>query len=194
MKKSVFSALCLSLMSFAVAQPATPVEDDDLENCYKVSNDVYRSGQPDDDGFEELEKRGVKSVLNLREYHSDDDEAEDTSLTLYRYRLAAGSVTKEDLMKCLLIIDQAPKPIVIHCWHGSDRTGIVVAAYRIVMRGWDAAKAKQEMMEKKYGHHYNYYSNLGKLIDNTDWAAFKKEFQERKKAADEAKKKAQSAK
>ncbi len=178
MKKSCLVALGLMLAVMAGAQPATPALEKDVKNCYQISPELYRSGQPSKDGFKALEKAGVKSVLNLREFHSDNDEAKGTGLTLYRYKLDAGEVTKEDLMKCLLIIEQAPKPILIHCWHGSDRTGVLVAAYRIVKRGWTPEKAKTEMMEKQFGHHYNYYPNIGKLIDNTDWEAFKKEFKE----------------
>ena len=122
---------------------AVPVSVKNVNNCYKLSRELYRSAQPDDDGFKALEKQGIKSVLNLREYHRDDNEAQGTSLNLYRIRLAAGKVTAQDLMECLLLIDKAPKPILVHCWHGSDRTGIVCAAYRIVIQGWSRKKPRK---------------------------------------------------
>lgn len=168
------------------AQPASAppvlIQVDGAKNCYKLSPELYRSGQPDDDGFKALEKLGIKSVLNLREYHSDKDEAEDTSLHLYRIRLAAGKVTAEELMQCLLVIDKAPKPILVHCWHGSDRTGIVCAAYRIAVQGWSPEKAGEELLDERFGHHKSYYSNLSELLKNTDWQAFKAEFRKRKAA------------
>lgn len=168
------------------AQPASAppvlIQVDGTKNCYKLSPELYRSGQPDDDGFKALEKLGIKSVLNLREYHSDKDEAEDTSLHLYRIRLAAGKVTAEELMQCLLVIDKAPKPILVHCWHGSDRTGIVCAAYRIAVQGWSPEKAREELRDERFGHHKSYYSNLSELLKNTDWQAFKAEFRKRKAA------------
>ena len=102
-----------------------PIKVKDARNCYRLSPELYRSGQPGGDGFKALEKLGLKSVLNLREYHSDADEAEHTGLRLYRIKLAAGKVTREELMDCLLVISRAPKPVLVHCWHGSDRTGIV---------------------------------------------------------------------
>lgn len=126
------------------------------------------SGQPGDDGFKALEKLGLKSVLNLREYHSDDDEAKHTAPHLYRFKLAVGKVSQEDLINCLLIIHHAPKPILIHCWHGSDRTGIVCAAYRIVMQNWSPEKALAELLDERFGHHRTYYSNLAELIRSTD--------------------------
>ena len=53
-----------------------PIKVKDARNCYRLSPELYRSGQPGGDGFKALEKLGLKSVLNLREYHSDADEAE----------------------------------------------------------------------------------------------------------------------
>ena len=55
-----------------------PIKVKDARNCYRLSPELYRSGQPGGDGFKALEKLGLKSVLNLREYHSDADDAEHT--------------------------------------------------------------------------------------------------------------------
>lgn len=179
------AALAAALpLAFAatVAETAVPIEAKDAKNCYRLSPELYRSGQPGEDGFKTLEKLGLKSVLNLREYHSDADEAEHTGLRLYRIKLAAGKVTREELMNCLLVIGSAPKPILVHCWHGSDRTGIVCAAYRIVMQGWTPEKALEEMMDERFGHHRSYYSNLAELVRATDWKAFKEEFRKKRQA------------
>ena len=159
-----------------------PLKVKDARNCYRLSPELYRSGQPGGDGFKALEKLGLKSVLNLREYHSDADEAEHTGLRLYRIKLAAGKVTREELMDCLLVISRAPKPVLVHCWHGSDRTGIVCAAYRIVMQGWTPEKALEELMDERFGHHRSYYSNLAELVRDTDWKAFKEEFRRKRQA------------
>lgn len=165
-----------------VTETAAPIEAEDVKNCYRLSPELYRSGQPGNDGFKALEKLGLKSVLNLREYHSDDDEAEGTGLRLYRLKLAAGKVTRKELMNCLLVISSAPKPILVYCWHGSDRTGIVCAAYRIVMQGWTPEKALEELMDERFGHHRSYYSNLAELVRATDWNAFKEEFRKKRQA------------
>lgn len=170
-------------MSVEASHAPVPVQVEDARRCYKLSADLYRSGQPDDDGFATLERLGLQSVLNLREYHDDEDEAEDTKLKLYRIKLAAGKITRDDLMACLLVIDKAPKPILIHCWHGSDRTGVVCAAYRIVMQDWTPEKAVAEFTEDRFGHHKSYYKNLSKLIKETDWETFKRDFREKRQAA-----------
>lgn len=182
--KSVVPAALAASFSLACAETMTeapvPIEVNDAKNCYRLSPELYRSGQPGSRGFQALEKLGLKSVLNLREYHSDADEAEHTGLRLYRMKLAAGKVTREELMDCLLIISNAPKPMLVHCWHGSDRTGIVCAAYRIVMQGWTPEKALEELMDERFGHHRSYYSNLAELVRATEWKAFQAEFRKRR--------------
>ena len=159
----------------AVQSSAESVKSENFKNLYRVSKDVYRSEQPSSKGFLELEKAGVRSVLNLREYHSDDDEARGTSLVLYRVRLAAGSITEDELVKCLSLISKAEKPVLIHCLHGSDRTGAVIAAYRIIFENVSGKTAIAELCEKRFGHHKRYYPNIVRLIENLDIERVKRE-------------------
>ncbi len=147
---------------------AKEVIGSEVENFYKLDDKVYRSEQPDDDGMQEIEKFGIKSVFNLRDHHSDDDEAEDTKLKLFRVEMNAGSITQEQLIEALVLIQDAPKPIVVHCWHGSDRTGAVCAAYRIVFQGWSKKDAIDELYNGGYGFHSTFYKNIPKLLNKID--------------------------
>lgn len=53
-------------------------------------------------------------------------------------------------------------PIYVHCKHGVDRTGYVVAAYRCLAQGWDIETAVEEM--KRLGFHlFPYYFWIGHL-------------------------------
>ncbi len=159
--------------SVAMLRPE-PVSARHVENFHRVSKDLYRSGQPDDeDGFSEVEDLGIRSVLNLREYHNDTDDARHTRLHLMAYPVAAGKVTEADVENCLRLLQHAPKPVLVHCWHGSDRTGIIVAAYRIVYQGWSVEAAEKEFTDDTYGHHEFWYGNLVKLLRNTDWDAMR---------------------
>ncbi len=149
-----------------------------VENFHRVSEELYRSGQPDKEGFTALETMGIRSVLNLREYHKDTRKARHTDLHLMAYPVAAGEVTESDVENCLRLLQQAPKPLLVHCWHGSDRTGIVVAAYRIVYQGWSVEAAEKEFRDDTYGHHEFWYGNLVKLLRQTDWQAMKQRLQQ----------------
>ena len=150
------------------AQWARAVIGTELDNFHQVDEGVYRSKQPDDDTFAMLEKLGIKEVLNLRRYHSDDDEAEKTDIKLHRIKINAGSITENHLIEALKIINNRSGPIVFHCWHGSDRTGAVAAAYRIIFNNWTKAEAIDELENGDYGFHEKFYGNIKELLQNLD--------------------------
>lgn len=186
MNKLLASLLAIGLAATAFADTAPapvkigePVTLEGVKNLYRLSPDVYRSRQPDDDGFENLERMGIKSALNLREYHNDKDEAEDTSITLIHYPVAAGRITYEKLLDIMTLLALAPKPVIVHCKHGADRTGAVCAAYRIVEQGWPPEEAVREMADGPYGFHKRYYSYLPPYLKSVDWEQFKKDLRER---------------
>ena len=140
------------------------------ENFHKVNDEIYRSAQPDEDEMSSMSTfECIKSVLNLREKHSDKDEIGKLKLTLYEIPLAARRVTESDLVRILRTVKNAPKPILIHCRHGSDRTGAVVAACRIVFENWSVDQAVAELEDPKFGHHAALYKNIPLLIRKTDW-------------------------
>lgn len=153
---------------------AQPVKSKYVENFYKVDKGVYRSGQPSAEAFKEMEKLGIKEVLNLRNYHSDKDEAAGTKLKLSRVAMSASSSEWDELVEALRIIKNRKGPIVIHCWHGSDRTGLVVALYRLVFQGWTKEEALDELEHGGYGYH-TIYGNIKTFIQNVDVAEFKKD-------------------
>lgn len=146
------------------------------ENFHKVNDDIYRSAQPDADEFASLSAfEGIRSVLNLREEHDDEDEIGTLDIRRFDIHLAAGSITEDDLIRILQTVKNAPKPILIHCRRGSDRTGAAVAACRIVFEGWPVEEAVSELMEPEYGHQRFFYKNIQELIRKADWERIKKE-------------------
>ncbi len=151
---------------------ATAVKAEHLKNFYRLDDKVYRSAQPHNEGFRELERLGVRNVLSLRDYHSD--EAEGTSLNLFRVKMEAGEITDEKVIAALRIIKESDGPILIHCWHGSDRTGLVSAMYRIVFQGWSREDAIEELTKGGYGYH-SMYKNISEYIRRVDVEKVKKE-------------------
>ena len=149
------------------AKWAQPIKTDQLQNFYKLDDKVYRSEQPDRKGFDYLRSFGIRNVLNLRDYHKDDSKAKGTGLTLYRVEMSAGKITVDEVVAALRIIRQSDGPIVIHCWHGSDRTGTVSALYRIVFQNWSKEEAIDELMKGGYGYHAM-YKNIPAFIRSAD--------------------------
>lgn len=144
---------------------AQPVIGTQLENFHQVSPEVYRSGQPTARDLKLLvEQLGIKSVLTLRDLHDDADEAEGLPLALYRVEMEADDVEPEKVARALQIIKDAPKPILIHCWHGSDRTGLVVAAYRITVQGWESVVAADELANGGFGYHHKMFPGIAEWL------------------------------
>ena len=166
---SVIACLGLAAEPLRV-RPATwaqPVLGSTVENWHVVDARVMRSGQPDRDGMRELERFGVRTVLNLRNHHDDEREARGTRLHLEHLPSDAGDLTYAQILGALRVLHSATAPVVVHCWHGSDRTGAVIAAWRIAAHGWTAEQALDEMVHGGYGHH-DYYDNLRILIGSID--------------------------
>lgn len=124
-----------------------------LENLYRIDSGVYRSDQPTRADFAVLTGYGMTEVLNLRHFHSDGPEAEGTPLVLHRIRSHAHSIDSAQLVEAMRIIRDRKGPILIHCWHGSDRTGAVVALYRMVFQHVPREQAIREMTGGGFGFH-----------------------------------------
>ena len=158
---------------------AEKCEVEGVQNLYKINDDLYRSGQPTPHGLGKLWEMGVRTILNMREYHRDGRKVRHTPLRLLEYPVSTGEVTEKDVENCLRMMADADRPILVHCWHGSDRTGIIVAAYRIIYENWTVAQAEAEFRREEYGHHDFWYGNLVVLLRGTDWTAMRERLQER---------------
>lgn len=147
---------------------AKPIIGTHLSNLYQVDKGVYRSKQPDEEDVSDLQHLGIKEILNLREYHKDGGEVGKSYFLLNRIPMDAGKVTQAQLIQALKIIQLRKGPILVHCWHGSDRTGTTIAAYRIIFNHWSKQQALDEMINGGYGYHARMYPNLVELINGLD--------------------------
>jgi len=137
----------------------------DFDNLYRVDKGLYRSEQPSESDVSHLKLLGIKEILNLRNYHSDADDINDSSIKLYRIKMNAGSVTEQQLIQTLKIIKDRKAPLLVHCWHGSDRTG-TIAAYRVIFNNWSKKQAIDEMKNGGYGYYAFFYPGLVTLIED----------------------------
>lgn len=125
-----------------------------VSNFYKVSDDLYRGAQPSNEGMRQLEKLGIKTVVNLRSVHSDTDEIKNTGLSYEHIRMLTWNIQDEDVVRFLKIAtDSNNKPVFVHCQFGADRTGTMCAIYRIAVEGWNKNEAIKEMTEGGFGFH-----------------------------------------
>ncbi len=146
----------------------TKVESKYFNNLYSINDFIYRSEQPSKKGFKELEASGVKTIINLRRLRNDNKKARNTNLKLEHIPLATKKITEDDIIEVMQLIQNAKKPLLVHCWHGSDRTGVMIAAYRIVFENWTKKDAIDEFKLKEFGYHIKKYPNLLNLLENLD--------------------------
>lgn len=153
---------------------AVKIEHAGLPNLHRVSEGVYRCAQPSADGLKEAEKLGIKTVINLRAFNSDKDEAKSTSLKREHIRFYTWDVEEEDVIRFLtLVANTNSGPFLIHCKHGSDRTGTMVAVYRMAVQGWKKEDAIKEMTDGGYGYH-KIWSNLPRYLNKLNVEALRK--------------------
>lgn len=146
---------------------ATKIEDCNLDNLYKLNDSIYRSEQPGKSEFDCLAKNGFRSVLNLRSHHLDSGKIKGASLKPFNVKMVARSFTDNEIIEALRILKDRPKPILVHCLHGSDRTGVVIAMYRIIFENWTREQALYELLNGGFGFHTK-YTNITGYITNVD--------------------------
>ena len=140
-----------------------------VPNFYKINDSLYRSAQPTEVGMAQLKEIvGIKTIINLRALHSDSDEIGSTGLLNERLHVKAWHIEDEDVIKVMRDLSNREKgPFLIHCQHGSDRTGVMCAMYRILYQGWTKEEAIDEMVNGGYGFH-PLSNNIIKYIQEAD--------------------------
>lgn len=158
MKARSIRTLALVSVLGVITSPALTQDNaryKELPNFHRVNEKLFRGGQPRPGGFELLNRLGIKTVVNLRE--DDDREAQEQldveQAGLRYFNIPLGRLGRPDdkeIEQVLSIINNPEnQPVFIHCAQGSDRTGVVIAVYRISQEGWSGEQAKTEA--KRYG-------------------------------------------
>lgn len=118
-----------------------------LTNVGRVSQGIYRGAQPLPDGYATLKKIGIRTVINLRTTSSEKNAVEAAGMESVEIPMSVlRDVNPETVDRIIGIMkNPANQPVYLHCRQGQDRTGIVVAAYRMKVDGWSFADAEAEM-------------------------------------------------
>jgi|GEM_PF-1432665 len=117
-----------------------------VNNFARISPALYRGEQPTADGFVELKKLGIKTVVCLRTAHDDETLLKGTGLQYVSIPCRAWHPEDEDLVAFLKVLENpANQPVFLHCMQGRDRTGYMIAGYRMVNEGWTSTEAIAEM-------------------------------------------------
>jgi protein tyrosine/serine phosphatase len=161
-RKLRFPAIALFML---LAQLATALSAQDkrggerryeeLPNFHQVKTKLYRGGQPRKGGIQELVSLGINTIVNLRDdderARAEGQEAETAGLRYFNVPFGRlGRPTDEQVERVLSLINAPENGIVfVHCARGEDRTGTVIAIYRINLDGWTGEQATSEAI--RYG-------------------------------------------
>lgn len=143
-----------------------------LGNFHEVSaGQVYRSRQLSEKEMAYYVKRyRIKSILNLRGsnqaaawYQEELNVASRLGVRHYDYGISANhEVDSLTIEKIVSVLHAAPKPVLIHCHFGADRTGLVAAVYLYAMEGRTFQQAS-EQLSVFYGHFPYLWSRSGAM-------------------------------
>jgi tyrosine-protein phosphatase SIW14 len=145
-----------------VSQPITPsvmssAYGDKLKirgvpNPGKISDELYRGAQPNEQGLEELKKLGITTIIDLRaedrpKAEWEKQQAEKLGMRFVHIPIAGfAAPTNEEVVQFLSLVRSDPQQkIFVHCLLGEDRTGVFIATYRMSVQKWPVAQAMREM-------------------------------------------------
>ncbi|MGY2377874.1 phosphatase domain-containing protein [Pseudomonas sp. SDO524_S393] len=121
-------------------------------NLHQMTPTLYRSALPDSDALPLLEKLRIATVINFLP-ESDSAWLKTPGIRQVQLSYRTNHVDDADVLAALRAIQEAQTqgPVLMHCKHGSDRTGLMAAMYRVVVQGWSKEEALDEMTLGGFG-------------------------------------------
>ncbi|MFU8925935.1 dual specificity protein phosphatase family protein [Acinetobacter puyangensis] len=176
------SLLSLTLMTGCVQHPDLASEQrpehwgrllQQEQNLYQISDFLYRSEQPLHQQSQTLHQLGIDTIISLRSRNKTAREFQDESFNIIHIPIHTWAIDREDVLVTMQAFKQAQQKkhrVLIHCYHGSDRTGTMVAMYRIFFENWSTDDAVKEMKYGGYGFH-PIWVNIDRLFstENITW-------------------------
>lgn len=135
------------------AEWATPLPQ--VSNLHQVTPVLYRSAKLDSADVARLQTLGVKTVISLRSFHSDTQVLDGSGIRAVRIPVNTWAIRDKHVIETMRSIRAAEQqgPVLLHCLHGADRTGLMAAMYRMLYQGWPREKAIDELKNGGYGYH-----------------------------------------
>jgi protein tyrosine/serine phosphatase len=172
-----FLAVVSLIAGAQVSWCQTEKEPRGLPNLGRVTDNLYRGGQPSSDGFKSLHAMGVGIVVDLREDRSEvaTEKRQVESLGMKSVEIpwsANHEPSSAQIVEFLDLVRANPDTkIFVHCRRGADRTGVMIAAYRIAVEHKPVAQAISEMHQYHYDWLFRaqlrrYIESLPGLIQN----------------------------
>ncbi|MDC8758802.1 dual specificity protein phosphatase family protein [Janthinobacterium fluminis] len=172
-------ALALATWPAAAAQdardPLWAPQLDKASNLYSVTPTFYRSAKLEPADVARLQALGVKTVVSLRAFHSDEVLLADSGIKTVQIPIYTWKIRDEQVVQALRAIRSAERDgaVLLHCLHGADRTGLVTAMYRIIYQQRSKEQAVDELKHGGYGYHA-IWKNIDSYLRKVDVEAIRR--------------------
>ena len=149
LKSRPIAILIVAIFCSTIGAAQVEPRYEELPNFHAVNTLIYRGGQPKPGGIKKLVELGIKTVINLRDdddrAQSEEQEVKEAGLVYYNRPLPRwDSPGEQQIQELLSLLTAADKPVFVHCKRGADRTGVLIAIYRIEHDAWTSERAKAE--------------------------------------------------
>lgn len=168
----------------------TAITDEDVCNFHQVDPQMYRGGRPRASAYPKLQELGVRTIINLEEAEVGEQERaviarlngtlkpeeriDFVSFPVSQNQIEKTGISNGDVKGLFRLIQSARKPVFIHCYYGRDRTGAVIALYRMLFNEMSYDEALDEALHYKFSsedsglkrtvHHYKNLQRLESLL------------------------------
>ena len=158
---------------------ATPLPQ--VSNLHQVTPVLYRSARLDSADVAQLQALGVKTVISLRSFHADTRVLDGSGIRAIRIPINTWAIGDRHVIATMRAIRAAGQdgPVLLHCLHGADRTGMMAAMYRMLYQGWPREKAIDELKNGGYGYHA-VWKNIESYLKRVDVAALRAQIEQEK--------------
>ncbi|HVN09628.1 MAG TPA: tyrosine-protein phosphatase [Patescibacteria group bacterium] len=141
-----------------------------ISNFGQVTPFLMRGGQPTTEGYRELKQMGIDTVVSFRHEKGENSmerravEAQGMRFVSLPWNAWDKPTDAEVSQFFALLAANRRGKIFVHCQQGRDRTGVMIALYRIAADHWCAASAVSEM--KSYHYHHFWFPQLQTYVEN----------------------------
>lgn len=150
-RKNRAAAVVAALLLSGCATHTSHLATHPAPHFFQVDDRLYRGGQPTDEGFRRLADLGVKTVISLRaegrqQRRYERELVESLGMQWVSFPMSMYWRPSELQVKHFLQVARDPsnQPVFVHCRKGEDRTGALVAIYRVVRQDWSPEHAYTE--------------------------------------------------
>jgi tyrosine-protein phosphatase SIW14 len=156
-----------AVTSTSFGAPAEKLKLAGVPRAGKISDVLFRGAQPSAQGLAELKKSGITTVVDLRGNRgpvaSERREVESLGMRFIDIPVRGWSApSNAQVAQFLKLFKDPQQKVFVHCYYGEDRTGVMVAAYRIAQQNWTADQAIAEMYS--FGFHYRLYRGMRSYV------------------------------